>query len=169
MTSTFNNGHTEFVGVPALLEKHQQQWIEFDRWLTMRDWLSFHSNHYDWWAFPIDKPSSYGFSYTVFADEINQMKKDEGFMRRHRIGAGFLLLSWGWSLDNEPVKNPEVNQTWANWPIRLAKCARSMWLFGQEQQYESCVAYANYLKSIDTSFAYNGRDLFAEIVAPNHD
>ena len=33
-------------------------------------WATFHHSHYDWWAFPIDQPSSYGSAYQVGKEEL---------------------------------------------------------------------------------------------------
>ena len=169
LVSVNSNTHPEFVGIPALIKRHADQVVQFELWVTGSNWHAFHGNHYDWWAFPINKPSSHGFAYSVFGEEIAQMKEDESSMKRHRMGADLLLLSWGWHSEfGQPIANPESGQAWANWPIRLAKCAHSMWLFGQLKQFESCVAYAQYLQGSGTSFGYTGRDLFDEIVNPQN-
>ncbi|MCX6402469.1 MAG: hypothetical protein NT032_00770, partial [Actinobacteria bacterium] len=154
-----SNTYPEFIGISALVEKHSVQVAQFEQWAAEGNWQAFHDNHFDWWAFPIDKPSNYAFAYAVFDQEIAPMKREQLFMNRHRIGADLLLLSWGWhSATGQLLETPAPGQQWANWPIRLAKCARSMWLFGQVQQYESCVEYAQYLQTQGKSFGYNGRD-----------
>lgn len=164
------NTHSEFVGIAALIERHARQVAQFEQWAADCNWQAFHDNHYDWWAFPIDKPSSYAFACTLYSDEIEQMHKDEAFIQRHALGAKLLLLSWGWDVfAGAVVSDPAPGQAWAKWPIRLSKCARSMWLFGQVEQYESCVEYAKYLKAKGTSFEYRGRDLFNDIVAQDQD
>lgn len=46
-------GHEDdFIGKPALLDKHYDQVEAFERWARVGDWRRFHSRHYDWWAFP---------------------------------------------------------------------------------------------------------------------
>jgi len=163
------NTEIDFIGIQQLMQLNIAQFEKFNQWMVAEDWVSFHSNHYDWWAFPIDKPSNYGFAYTVYDEDIAQMKNDEEFMRKHQLGAAYLLLSWGWDAKtNQTVSNPDIAQSWADWPIRLAKCARSMWLFDQSKQFESCLEYAQYLQGSGTSFGYNGRDLFNEIVNPQN-
>jgi len=161
------NTDPDFVGVQRLIESHKLQWEHFCEWADNHEWDRFHSNHYDWWAFPIDRPSSFGFMYTVFESEISQMKSDKGFMERHRDCARLLMLSWGWDAQNDTeIKRPSSSQKWAHWPIRLAKCSRSMWLFGQLDLWQSTSQYAEQLLSDGFSFWYNGRDLFGEIVSP---
>ena len=162
-----SNTYPEFIGISAIIEKHSVQVAQFEQWAAEGNWQSFHGNHFDWWAFPIDKPSNYAFAYTVFNEEIAKMKQNEFFMNSHRMGAELLLRSWGWhSATRQLLETPGPRQQWANWPIRLAKCARSMWLFGQDQQHEICVEYAQYLQAKGKSFEYKGRDLFKEIVNP---
>lgn len=162
-----SNQDAQFIGVEDLVHQHKLQIESFQIWAAKEDWIAFHNSHYDWWTFPIDKPSSYGFAYTVYSSEIKQLSQIETFMLSHCLGARLLLQSWGWNwLTNQPIENPGPNQQWANWPIRLAKCSRSMWLFDQEDEWQSCVRYAEHLEAEDTSFYYNGRDLLAEILQP---
>ena len=40
------------------------------------DWRRFHISHYDWWTFPIDRPSQHGLRYTVYADDVARLKAD---------------------------------------------------------------------------------------------
>lgn len=37
----------------------------FIRWDAKKSYETFHSSHYDWWAIPIDKPSSYKDKYQI--------------------------------------------------------------------------------------------------------
>jgi hypothetical protein len=38
---------------------------EFKQWQTEKNFGQFHWSHYDWWAFPIDRKSSYGDKYKL--------------------------------------------------------------------------------------------------------
>jgi hypothetical protein len=38
--------------------------------------MSFHYNHYDWWAFPVNRKSSYGIKYKVFEEHVPILTKD---------------------------------------------------------------------------------------------
>lgn len=114
--------------------------------------------------FPISEPSSLGFVYVVYEIEITQLLEISGFNERHTEGAKLLLKSWGWDCEtNSLILEPEPSQAWANWPIRLYKCAESMKLFGQTDAYESCLEFARHLKSQGVSFIYNDRDLADEL------
>ncbi|WP_243347296.1 hypothetical protein [Parabacteroides sp. FAFU027] len=154
------NDHPEFVGIPKLKRKHHQQIVEFEHWARAEDWQKFHISHYDWWAFPIDKPSRLGFAYTVFEDEINELKQDPVFMQELVLGAELLLRSWGWDLKRSShIDHPLPDQDWQNWPIRLHKCASSLLLFGFQPEFESVRKFARGLIHEGVSFAYSGKDL----------
>jgi hypothetical protein len=66
------NIHPEFVDIPEPIERQAARVVRFEQWVADGNCQAFHDNHYDWWAFPIDKPSSYAFAYTVYSDEIAQ-------------------------------------------------------------------------------------------------
>ena len=120
----------------------------------------FHSNHYDWWMFPIDDPSSYSFAYTIYDEEIAELKQDDGFIEGYLSGVKLLALAWGWDLDQqEYIPNPDPNQTWHDWPIRLYKAAKSVKLFGFNTEFESLRSYARDLISQGKSMIYSGRNL----------
>jgi len=74
--------HSEFVGIQVLVEKHASQIELFEIWASNSDWDSFHQNHYDWWAFPLDKPSSFGFKYTLEANDVIALQADAEFRSR---------------------------------------------------------------------------------------
>lgn len=59
---------------------------------------TFHSSHYDWWAFPVDKPSSYGQKYQVFPEDKEQLIKDKHFITALRTNAILVSRSWGYDL-----------------------------------------------------------------------
>lgn len=167
MNVSLSNTHTEFIGVERLITEHNAQVHSFIDWADRGDWHSFHSSHFDWWAFPIDKPSQHDYAFTVYESEIVALKTNDEFSRLHVLGSELLLLSWGWQwASSVRVPMPDPSQAWAHWPIRLYKCSRSMWLFGFEEHWQSCVNYAKYLHEKGESFWYSNRDLFNEIVSP---
>jgi len=43
-----------------LLRKCTEQNEEFRKWDQQKDYSQFHFSHYDWWAFPVNRRSSYG-------------------------------------------------------------------------------------------------------------
>ena len=137
---------SQFIGIPALLDKHSAQVNLFQAWAKTGQWEQFHINHYDWWTFPIDRPSSHGYKYTVGEPEVAQLKANPDFMAKHRLGAQLMLLSWGWDWQtHQPVPDPDPDQAWAHWPIRLEKCTLSMELFGHLKLLESCQLFMRHL------------------------
>jgi len=155
---------SEFIGLSTLKQEQAEQLKVFERWANQRAWEQFHRNHYDWWAFPIDKPSSFGFKYTLNKWDIQELQKDQEFLDSLSYTATLLLLSWGWdAAESKHVNNPDPEQGWANHPIRLYKCNRSLKLFSLKDLVASTLAYAHWLKANGESFEYNGRDLYLEI------
>jgi hypothetical protein len=155
------NTSPEFAGLEALKKAHARQIELFESWASAKDWAAFHSNHYDWWTFPIDQPSAYGFKWVVYEGEIARLKEDAEFIQKYRRGLELLAASWGWDLQAQScIVDPLPAQSWHNWPIRLYKAAYSARLFGEDKAFESYREYARLLKSSGVSFAYNGRDLF---------
>ena len=151
----------------ALKAKHIEQVALFDSWSLDRKWGEFHRNHYDWWAFPIDQPSSFGFKYTVTAEALAELQNDAEFIGSLQKAAKLLFLSWGWDIHKRDfVDDPDPDQAWADWPIRLAKCNRSLKLFELSELVESTVIYSTWLLDRGESFSYNGRDLYPEIIEP---
>jgi len=158
--------HAAFVGVDKLINVNANQLLEFRIFAENRDWHSFHSNHYDWWAFPIGSPSSYGYRYSVSKDSVAVLKQSDQFLCNLSECAELLMLSWGWdSTSNEPLAKVDSGQAWANWPIRLYKAWCSMQIFGLLEKEASLSSYAHYLRASGVSFQYRGRDLFEEFTS----
>ena len=91
------NTHRDFVGLSGMKISHCAQITKFQEW-SRQGYKDFHHNHYDWWAFPIDEPSSYGYKYVVLSEDINELKTDKVFMARYKRGLELIFESWGWSL-----------------------------------------------------------------------
>ena len=159
-----DSDHADFIGVETLIQENAKQLLQFRTFAENHDWHSFHSNHYDWWAFPIGSPSSYGYRYSVSKESVEILKQSSQFLSNLSECADLLLLSWGWdSAKNEKLVNVEPGQAWAHWPIRLYKAWRSMQTFGLFEQEISLRTYAHFLRESGQSFEYQGRDLFVEI------
>ena len=153
--------HADFVGIEKLKETHSHQLNNFRNWATAGNWRMFHGSHYDWWAFPISAPSSYGFAYSISEETLAKLKRDQDFLSDLAEGAHLLLLSWGWDYKtNSPISGASEDQAWAHWPIRLYKCWKSMRLFGCEIEEQACLEYASWIHGLGESFEYQGSDLF---------
>lgn len=155
------NTDPSFAGLETLKRTHNDQIAQFEDWAARNDWETFHRSHYDWWAFPIDQPSAYGFKWVVYEGEIASLKTEAEFMSSYRRGLVLLAASWGWDLDSADfLTHPLPSQCWHNWPIRLYKAAYSGRLFGEHRVFNSYKKYATHLREQGESFEYNGRDLF---------
>ena len=164
--SILDHDHVDFIGVDALIKENANQLSQFRIFAENRDWQSFHNNHYDWWAFPIDSPSSHGYRYSVSKESVEVLNQSPEFLSNLSESAGLLLLSWGWdSAKNESLANVDSGQAWAHWPIRLYKAWRSMQIFGLTEREISLSTYAHHLRENGYSFEYQGRDLFESITA----
>jgi hypothetical protein len=155
-----SNTKPDFVGLVRLKQQHAAQLAEFEQWAASGQWEQFHSHHYDWWMFPINQPSSYGFAYTVYQQEIEELKTDPEFMRNLLRGAELLAASWGWNLNKADfLPDPASAQKWHSWPIRLHKAAQSLKLFGLEKEFQSFRKYALHLIQAGEEFTFRGKDL----------
>lgn len=129
----------DFVGIQALKEKHAVQLQQFEKWAKEHDWKAFLHHHYDWWMFPIARTSlGQGAKYTLFEKDIEELKNDSEFMKNFKRGVELLVLSWGWDLYNRrTVDNPDPDQKWNHYEVRLGKMADSLKLFGERELFES--------------------------------
>jgi hypothetical protein len=153
------NRDRAFVGTAELKKKHLWQLEQFVDWANTNNWQALHKAHYDWWMFPTDEPSSFGYAWTVYDGDIAELKEDIVFVKNYEIGVEIQAQSWGWNIHTAShIEHPWPDQTWQNWPIRLYKCAKSLRLFGYEPQFQSLRAYAKELMHQGVSFAYS-RDI----------
>jgi len=138
----------EFIGIHKLKELQDGQLRLFEQWSSNRAWSEFHHNHYDWWTFPINIRSRFGAKYMIDEDGVEILKGDDVFIRNLKRCTFLLLQSWGWNLyDLKLIANPDENQSWQNWSVRLYKCALSLKIFGCETELRSVVEYACFLLS----------------------
>lgn len=74
---------------------------------------------------------AYGAAYAIYEHEAQLLRQDEEFIGRFLRGVELLMLSWGWDLRGRfNVADPDPDQRWQDWPIRLYKCAKSLKLLG---------------------------------------
>ena len=157
------NESKDFVGIDRLKARHAAQVDKFEEWAESRQWTMFHHSHYDWWTFPYGCHSgAYGAAYAIYGHEAQLLRQDEEFIRRYLRGVELLMLSWGWDLNRGcHIEDPDPDQCWQDWPIRLYKCARSLKLFGFEMEFESVREYALPLIHAGLNFMYHDRDCAA--------
>ena len=141
-------------------QRHHAQVTEFEKWAAENDWDSFHRSHYDWWAFPIDRPSSHGYMWTVYAADIAELQEDQLFTNRYVRGVCLVAASWGWDVFRKNyIPDPQPAQRWHQWPVRLHKMAQSVKLFGYDELFNSLRTYAGDLMTQGETMSYNGKDL----------
>ena len=153
------NTDLAFVGLDVLKERQRLQLEKFEQAAAAGDWMAIHQDHYDWWMFPIDEPSKYGFAWTVFEGDVAELKKDATYLSQYLRGVELLALSWGWDLRAARyIPDPAPDQSWQNWPIRLYKAARSVKLFDYDAEFQSLRKLAQDLMARGEEMYYN-RDL----------
>jgi hypothetical protein len=154
------NTSSEFFGVEQIKVKQKWQLDLFEEWASKDQWMKFHSSHYDWWMFPINSPSGYGFAWTVYEGDIFELKKDEVYIRNYIRGVELLAKSWGWNLcGHDYILSPHSDQKWQRWPIRLYKAAQSVQLFSFDDYFASLKKYALDLIQKGEVMNYRGKDL----------
>ena len=154
------NTHPEFVGLQKIKEKQKWQLDLFQAWAAENQWREIHAAHYDWWMFPIDQRSSFGFAWTVYEGDVFELKKDDQYIRNYLQGVDLLATSWGWDVSAQAyIVNPHPDQRWQNWPVRLYKCAMSLKLFEFSARFESLKMYANDLMRKGEKMKFKGHDL----------
>jgi hypothetical protein len=101
-------------------------------------------------------------------DAVDELGYDDQFVTDLRLGVCLMVKSWGWvrvpsdlplrkthssSSSFKDIERGEYfakldkNQKWSYWPVRLYKAGRCMWLFGQDDYYQSLKALANDVKT----------------------
>lgn len=147
-----NNDHS-FIGIAGMQNALRSETSggnlsKFKKWAEEGSWKSFHNEHYDWWMFPLDQnTASKGMKYTVFADQIKELKKDNAYLKDYRLGVILLMMSWGWDMKNQCFYNdPGNQQAWTGYQVRLGKLAYSLILFQQWDLYESVEKFVLFLK-----------------------
>lgn len=152
-------GVSDFVGCEQIVRQQGETLRMFRDAEATGEWSRIHHAHYDWWMFPIDQPSSYGYAYTVGPAEVAELRGTAGFITDYLEGVRILLLAWGWDLDRGSfLDQPGQDQVWQHWPIRLVKCGRSLRLFDEHSAYASVRDYALNLVSNEVPMLYRGRD-----------
>src|SRR5262249_55425320 len=114
------NTDPNFVGIAQLKAKQKWQLDQFEAWAAARKWKGIHDSHYDWWMFPVDAPSRFGFAWTVYEGDIAELKEDSVYLLNYLRGATLLGLAWGCDVDKQAyIPKPDRDQRWQHWPIRL--------------------------------------------------
>jgi hypothetical protein len=84
--TTRKNIHKSFVGYDTIKRKQKKQLEDFEKWAAEKNWKKFHHSHYDWWMFPIELDSSFGWAYTCFSGDIEELIKDKTYIENYKRG-----------------------------------------------------------------------------------
>lgn len=122
-----------------------QQLQKFEDWAQANEWQRIHDAHYDWWMFPVERPSSaYGEAYAVNKADVEALKADPIFMNNYRRGVALVVQAWGWDLEKgEAIKSPAKGQAWDGYGVRLAKMSDSLRLFEEIELHQKLKAFFN--------------------------
>lgn len=122
-----------------------QQLQKFEKWAQANEWQSIHDAHYDWWMFPVERPSAaYGETYAVSKAEVEALKADPIFMNHYRRGVALVVQAWGWDLEKgEAIKPAAKGQAWDGYGVRLAKMSDSLRLFGEIELHQKLKVFFN--------------------------
>jgi len=137
--SNYSNsyGGDELVIKEQRLERIKQQGLA-----ASGEWRKIHNEHYDWWAFPIDRGSaSFGETFNVAGEPLERLKKNPEFLSSLAKIMEIQTAALGWSLYEGKYFERldwEKGQDWnMAYPTRLWKMTRSAQIFGLEREFES--------------------------------
>jgi hypothetical protein len=82
-----HNRDESFVGLDKLKKQHAQQVAKFQEWADGGQWGKFHREHFDWWTFPVELPSTnYGPAYAIGRADAADLLADPSFLPLYRKG-----------------------------------------------------------------------------------
>ncbi len=129
--------------VANLKRRQAEQLVIFEGYAQKHQWERFHTDHYDWWMFPVNRPSSYGDQYNFSATELESLRNDPEFMASYRRGVQLVALSYGWdTTSSTPVPRIEKGQGWRHYGVRLGKMATSLQLLHEKGLFQSMQQFA---------------------------
>lgn len=110
-------------------------------WVHLREHTSHPDSGFDWWMFPVDRPSqSYGNRFVIDAKDAKILQNNPCFIKNYRDGVVLVAKSWGWDLEtHRSVKT--AYQKWTGYQVRLGKMLGSLTLLGQDDLKKSLVAF----------------------------
>lgn len=115
-----------------LKEKQKQQLQQLEEWAAEGKWFNIHNAHYDWWMFPLHRPSSYNYEYSVTKEDVQRLKQDNEFMKNYRKGVTVVAKAWGWDIEKKQDLT-QGDQAWDGYEIRLWKMLNSLKIFGETE------------------------------------
>ena len=113
-----------------------------------RNWEGIHSDHYDWWQFPIDDGRFPEYFVNSEADVLT-LKGDAEWLAGYRESIRIVARAFGWDVDRAELTTGNDGGDWrsnhhGNRDVRLSKMIRSTWLFEMADYFTSLQAFARY-------------------------
>eukprot|EP01124_Arcella_intermedia_P022616 TRINITY_DN3407_c0_g1_i1.p1 TRINITY_DN3407_c0_g1~~TRINITY_DN3407_c0_g1_i1.p1 ORF type:complete len:256 (+),score=50.92 TRINITY_DN3407_c0_g1_i1:81-770(+) len=126
----------------AVMYRVQQEKLEEFRGKAEKgDWGAIHSDHFDWFMFPIEDGSRG--QYNVFEADVEELKGDAEWRKGYLEGVDWAARAWGWDLQKaRPISPLLPGMGWTCWDVRLAKMIRSLWIFREKKEMESLQRFA---------------------------
>ncbi len=88
-----------------------------------------------------------GMKYTVFGNQVEELKQDGTYLKDYRLGVILLMAAWGWDMKNQCLYDNRGNQQdWTHYQVRLGKLAYSLILFQQWDLYQSVEKFVLHLQ-----------------------
>lgn len=135
---------TPYGGDQTIIE-HAVSEARFQKDLASKgQWKEIHYDHYDWWAYPIDRGSAqHGDFYNVAGEPIKRLRNNMDFIKAltdtilvQTRALGYNLYEKTWMQDPEWEKG----QDWGlAYPTRIWKMTRSAQIFGLGEEFESLI------------------------------
>lgn len=111
------------------------------QWQHIQRHTSHQDSGFDWWMFPIKRPSQgMGTRYTVNDEQIRKLKANPEFMKSYRDGVILVAKSWGWDLE-KGIDITNDKQKWVSYNVRLGKMIDSLSLFDQQDLLRNLVHF----------------------------
>ncbi len=153
---------TPYGGDKTLVEDQAKQVKKFREYAESGSWNKFHSEHYDWWTFPIDRGSvAYGEKYNVAKTNRKRLRNNKEFTDSVAEAARLYASALGWDLDKEDwIEAPdfEKGQDWRKfYGTRVYKMARSLQVLGRCKEFESVRLLVD---SVKAAGKYVGNDKY---------
>lgn len=129
-----------FVGVQTLVGKTTDQSTMFKNWVVRSEWNKFGpAEHFDWWAFPIDRDSrAHGDRYNI-TPVLEQLRSHREFLTAVRDNAELLMRAWGWDIH----QSAGFANRYPGYGVRLWKCGHSLHLLGMPVAFASVCRFAD--------------------------
>ena len=151
IASTTNN--TPFGGVENLIAEQAEQVKKFETWAAAQDWKKFHSEHFDWWTFPVDRGSAgFGFRYDINGQPLEELKQRPDYLKSLSRAADLYMQSMAWDLKKQDwMDKPDFDRgqdpTKHINRARLFKVARSLQIHNLDDEFKSVRTMAHSLRS----------------------